>query len=448
MKTLQLEKLADYCAEVKLEDIPPEVIQKAKICLLDVLECASSANADARVGSAYRSVQKRRRDNGAAIWGEPGCYEASDAGFVNAVKASVSYRNDLHRTSAIHAGAIVCAAALAVAECEKVVPERILLGIILGYEGMVRLGEILTMAGLPKGIRCTAVCAPFGAALAAASTLGLPSRDICSALSFSCHGSVGNNEWARAGTGEDAYQAGWGVRCGIQAVELACAGGIGCASSLEGDHGFLAGLNVLNAEYLGKGLGKEFRILFVEHKPIEACLMLQAPCQAAYKIAKMYDYNPECIQKISLFLSGQALHQPGCDSDQVSNVVQAKMNLRYGVCRIMAYKPLDWKVPDKITEKLMSKTELIEDGFYTKHFPVQTGCRILLQTKTGCMEYGLPDFVPLTEEQVRMLFVKNVQLWLGKERMEHIYDMVMGLEQLKSIKELSDHLREPFEVNT
>ncbi len=399
-----LEQMGAFYGGLSLENVPAEVIEKAKLCLLDVLECCQAAPWDHRLKGALGSVRSYKTEKGAAVWGEDFCLWAKEAAFVNALRGSLSYRNDLHRRSAVHGGAVVCAASIGTAEEYGVSPKQVLLGIVTGYDAMIRLGETLLRAGLPKGYRSSALCGAFGAAVAAGKTMGLPARKLAFAASFACHAAGGNNQWAAAGTGEDALQAGWGARAGIEAAELAGAGAMGCLESLEGEDGLLACLGAREeAFHMTEELGKRFCILEVEHKPIEACLMLQTPCQAAEKIRVRRDIHPREVEKVLLYVAGQAKRQPGCDSLQAENSVQAKMNLRYGVARTL-YRRDTWEKPDEEMQSLMEKIQVIEEPAFTAQFPLKVPARVQIWAGGRCFEEEAADFIPLAPEEVRERF--------------------------------------------
>lgn len=443
MERMNLEWLAAFFTELKQEDVPAAVQEKAKLCLLDVLECCAQApEEDHRLKGALASVRREAGYGNAAVWGADWCVPAAEAAFVNAVRGSISYRNDLHRKSAVHAGAIVCAAALAAAEQSGAAPSQTLLGIIAGYESMIRLGEVLAVKGLHRGFRSSAVCAPFGAAVACGKVWGLSERELISAASFSCHSGAGNNEWACAGTGEDVFHAGWGARNGLQAAQLALAGAVGCASGLEGENGMLACFDAFDGlPLLTQELGRRYRILEVEHKPIAACLMLQAPCQAAERIAQQDGFSPDAITKIEIIVSAQAKRQPGCDAPTAENLVQAKMNLRYGVVQSLLGVTPCWQPPDVQMKTLMKRCVVREDHAFTALFPQKTAALVRVTAGNHVFEDEEADFTPLQPEQVEARYHSSCKSWLGSEREAQLFHAVKHMEQLSDITQLTGLLK-------
>lgn len=269
----------------------------------------------------------------------------------------------------------------------------------------------------------------------------LSEREFASAASFACHRASGNNQWAAAGTGEDVFQAGWGARDGVEAAELAGAGAVGTLESLEGEDGLLTCLGARKeAWHMLENLGKRFCILEVEHKPIDACLMLQTPCQLTKKIREQNTILPRKVEKIFLYVAGQAKRQPGCDCLQVENCVQAKMNLRYGVAQTL-YGRDDWENPDQEMQCLIENIQVLEDPAFTVQFPGKVPARVQIWAGGDCFEGAAADFMPLSPEEVRGRFAETWGRGFGTERAEKIIHAVDSLENLTSMQELTALLR-------
>lgn len=64
-----LGQMAAFYGRLAWEEVPKEVIEKAKLCLLDVLECCQAAPLDRRMKGALGSVSKYKTDAGAIVWG-------------------------------------------------------------------------------------------------------------------------------------------------------------------------------------------------------------------------------------------------------------------------------------------------------------------------------------------------------------------------------------------
>ncbi len=426
-----LEVFSSYITRLTIKNTPDSTIRKLKDIVLDVLECAYDADVqDIRIRSSLKSCCISKPFS--TLWGGEGQAFTQDAMFFNAVRASVSYRNDLVRRGGIHAGAIVLSTIFALAENKNdVKAEDILVSILVGYEAMGRLSRCLK---LNPAERMSAFCGSFGVAAAASKFLKLTHEQTVSALSFATHFTGGNNQWGSDGTGEDVYQAGWATRNGIQATSLAIAGGIGTSNALDGKNGLLAALSSLERknEFL-KDLGVQYVVDEVEFKPIEGCIMIQSPGQ----LASQFCIDPSKIYSVIIHVPRQALFQSGCDSLVVTNSVTAKMNIRYAVaCKLMGIRIISFNPPykEKVLE-LMKKCELVEDENATALFPKRIPCRIDISLLNGEKETKeLDDFEALTEDELIERFRLTALKCKTSEEIERMINSVMNFEKIVDLK--------------
>lgn len=436
-----LEQLAAFLSRVTTADLPHDVVEKSKDCILDVVECVYGANPDdSRIVGARNSISLLSA--GSSLWGTSARAAAADAAFYNALCASVSYRNDLERKSGTHAGAVVTAAAVSAAETYGVGPADTLAGVVCGYEAMARLGRVLQTAGLPHALRISALTAAFGAAAAVSRTLSFPERQFVSALSFACHSASGNNQWGIDGTGEDVFQAGWGARNGYQAAMLAMGGAEGTANALEGPAGFLEGVGARSfAPLLAEDLGKTYYIRNVEFKPVEGCLMVQTPAQAAAKLAQKTPLSAGEIMSVQIYVSKQAKDQPGCDSLRVHNVVQAKMNIRYATAAALIRRSCEgipWYPPfDEGALRLMERCSLEEASHFTAVFPQTIPAKVVVRTASSdALMIEQPDFQGLTRDELAARFQKTVSARRSACAAEEIRKAIDGWLSAASVAEI------------
>ena len=117
------ETLCRFCGELRFEDIPPEVVEKAKLLALDILGIALAARSDpidAPLRAAARAFDgggERRADTGpCSAVGEARRMPAASAAFLNASLGHALDFDDTHTASIIHTAAPIVPPALAAAE--------------------------------------------------------------------------------------------------------------------------------------------------------------------------------------------------------------------------------------------------------------------------------------------------------------------------------------------
>jgi 2-methylcitrate dehydratase PrpD len=148
--------------------------------------------------------------------------------------------DDLHAASVTHPGCVVVPAALALGARHGCSGRMVLDAVLQGYEAVTRVG----MAVGPAHYRVwhsTATCGPFGAAMAAASLLGLDDAQAMHALGNAGTQSSGLWQFIETGAMSKHLHAGRAAEAGVMAAELAALGFTGPPRILEGAKGLFAG---------------------------------------------------------------------------------------------------------------------------------------------------------------------------------------------------------------
>ena len=216
----------------------PNVIAKAKICLLDFLSCAFEARnhpwSRQAIGIA-REVRDGATSSAPRTLASPG-----DAAFANATMGHGLVREDMHAASICHHGVVVWPTLIALSERTPLSGATFLAAAIIGYETGAQIGRALFTADLARLYRPTGLVAPLGAALAGSYALGLTEDAATSAIAIAANTSSGLNEWPRAGGSEMYFHPGFAARNAIAAIELAEAGARASETILEGEAGLFA----------------------------------------------------------------------------------------------------------------------------------------------------------------------------------------------------------------
>ena len=111
--------LAAHVDQIALERLPSEVIEKAKLCVLDALGCALASAGHGAIKSLLGATRPRAIEPGAmgaSVWRAGLKTGAPTAALVNASMSHVVNADDAHKESMGHPGAVVIPAALVVGE--------------------------------------------------------------------------------------------------------------------------------------------------------------------------------------------------------------------------------------------------------------------------------------------------------------------------------------------
>ena len=160
-------RLVEHLAGLKPSLLDGALGTSATMALLDTVGCGFYG-AQQPWGRILRAQVMSEGSRGkATLFGENVTVAPSRAALANGTSAHGIELDDIIQGALVHPGACVVPAALAVAEATGASGERLLLGIIAGYEMMARLGFALGAEHNTRGYHTTSVAGPIAATVAA-----------------------------------------------------------------------------------------------------------------------------------------------------------------------------------------------------------------------------------------------------------------------------------------
>ncbi len=227
------ERLAEFAAAARLDDLPDSARDRARIVLIDTVASALMGSRSAEVPLIEQLAKAVAGRGPSPVVGRRPLANAG-AVLVNGYLVTATTVCDVHRPTLCHVTPEVFPPALAVASERAVTGQDFLLGFALGL-------EITTRAGLgsnypafrARGWHSPGVWGPFGGAAAAGKLLGLDAGRMRNA--FGLAGSQSAGTFAQWGTPTIKFHQSRGALSGYLAATLA-------------ETGFEAGADVLTAE--------------------------------------------------------------------------------------------------------------------------------------------------------------------------------------------------------
>src|SRR3954471_18187167 len=129
--------LAAYVANLKFDDIPPQVLERAKVLTLDFLGSAIRARREAESTPALlRTLQALALDGAgsATVFGDSKSWTPAVAALLNGALGHSLDFDDTHADSSLHPSAPVVPAAFAVGELVGASGREVVTAIVAGYE--------------------------------------------------------------------------------------------------------------------------------------------------------------------------------------------------------------------------------------------------------------------------------------------------------------------------
>ena len=267
--------LAAYVANLKYEDIPENVLERAKALTLDFLGSAVRARSEAESTPSLLGMLATLGLDGkgeATVCGDARTYTPAIAALLNGALGHSLDFDDTHADSSLHPSAPVVPAAFAVGEIMGSSGRDVLTAIVAGYEVCCRLGNALDPTShYAKGFHPTATAGTYGAAAAAAKLYKLSAEQIAAAFGVSGSQAAGSLQFLVNGAWNKRYQVGAAAMNGVVAASLAREGFIGATESVEGKHGLLVGYSDnAHPDKAVADLGRVYETMKIGVKPYQA----------------------------------------------------------------------------------------------------------------------------------------------------------------------------------
>ena len=124
--------IADWSSTLTLDDVPDDVVEHAKLHLLDTIGCGWAASALGVATEGRTAMAELGGEPQASVIGLDAALPAPSAAFANAMICHGLDFDDTHSDSVSHVSVVVCPAALATAEAQGSSGAELLTAIVAG----------------------------------------------------------------------------------------------------------------------------------------------------------------------------------------------------------------------------------------------------------------------------------------------------------------------------
>lgn len=230
--------IAQFVSGLRYEAIPPEVLTRIKLLMLDSLGCAIYGAHLEWSRILQKTLGGIDTTQGCAVWGTGQKLSAPHAALVNGTQVQGFELDDVHRQGVLHVGAVVLPALISIAEMRPGMSGRdFITSAVAGYEIGPRVGICMGPEHIAQGWHSGATLGVFSAAAGAARGLGLDVERTVHALGI-------------AGTQSSGLMAAqYGAM--VKRMHAGRASQSGLYGALFAEQGFTGILNVLECEYGG-----------------------------------------------------------------------------------------------------------------------------------------------------------------------------------------------------
>jgi aconitate decarboxylase len=264
--------LGKWVSGLALDDVPQDVVEHLKTCLLDSLGCGLFGAAQPWGVIAGNVAVAMSGGGPSSLFAQAETVSPTDAAMANGTAIHGFELDDAHVSSSHHPGAVTVPAALAVAQARGASGADLLVALAAGYEAGIRVGICAGVSHSTSGYHVTGTVGTFGAAAAAARLLQLSPIQTAHALGIAGTQAAGLYS-ARMGAMTKRFHAGRASQSGVIAAYLAQRGFTGSLEVLEAQFGGF--MSTLQGQFAAgtilNELGKRWETARVGLKPYASC---------------------------------------------------------------------------------------------------------------------------------------------------------------------------------
>ncbi len=327
----QTRKLAELVAHTAYEDLPPEVVERAKVVMLDTLSCAVAGytKAPEECGWIIRMAKELGGAPESTIWMDGTKVSALAAALANSCMVHTIDFDDTHLESVAHLGSSLLGAVLSLGEKCRATGKEVLTAFVLGFEVAARVGNSVNKGAVHRHYKYwhpTATCGTIGCAAACAKLLKLDAQETEMALGLGIDQAAGFRYCIDRGDFSKSLHPAWAAMRGVMAAQLIAIGANGPVGLLEYPTGFCAAMcDAPVLDYLDEGLGTDWAILQDALKLYPTIHGSHSGIEATLNLVLEHDLQPEEIAHVLIRLSPLAKGQ-GVNYAP-SNVLAARLSI-------------------------------------------------------------------------------------------------------------------------
>ena len=443
-----MEKLSAYMAGARDRALPDNVVQETKHHILDTIAAMVSGSDLAPGRMAIEFARAYGGEKIATVVASRILCGPIEAAFANGMLAHSDETDDDFTTGGAHPGCAVVPAALASAEQFGIGGTHFLRAVALGYDIGMR-----AMMTVGAGMRETHnLVGTMGATAAAGCAAGLNAQQMRWLLDYAAQqAGAGIGAWRRDTEHiEKAFVFGaMGARNGVNAALVVHSGWTGVNDVLSGPNNFVESYNS-KADPAGmiEQLGERYGVVQTTIKKWTTGGPIQAPLDALENLRKRQPFAADQVKQVVVRAATSAAYT-------VNNRDMPDICLQHLVAVMLLDKTVSFRaahdkarMQDPAVLRQRAKVQLVPDEELEKLIPVRVAIvEVTLNDGTKLSERvehvrGTPDN-PMTPGEVVAKARELMTPVLGAATCSKLIERVLGLENVKDIRELRPLLRGP-----
>lgn len=453
--------LTEYAANLKFEDIPADVIERAKLMTLHTLGVSLAAKKDELAEDAVLVGRELNNGTGgsATVWTTGEKLSPANAVFVNGTISDILDWEDCSWTG--HPSASAVPVSVALAEDQHASGKEYLAALVACFEVCMRVSMAVQPGPEFDHSQGWAISNwnIFAATTAAGKLMGLDAEKLDKAFGLSCHFTEMPSNMQQA-TMSNAYHYQWGhvSQSGVIAALCAKHGIANMQGCFDIPYGYCEQLTTaVDRTWLDRDMDKFMMMeILIKHWP--ANMWVQTPVELVAEMTKKYNIAPDDIEEI--MVNPPTQYRMHCPEDGFSSLMEAQFSMPFVIASYLLDPTPNprWFTPDKFKDpKILELAKKVKAGsdpeetllhcfnvYQSGSHPEKT---VRITTKDGkvyeeSMRYhkGHPKNM-LTRDEFVELFRMNAGQYYDEQTVEALIDFVLNIENVEDMASFGDLLK-------
>lgn len=445
-------QLAHFCAGTRYDDLPAEVVARAKRHILDTFGATLAGAAAFEPRQVLQMLGAEPSAGTSPVWGTTRSLGARDAAFANGVAAHALELDDTGGCD--HSGAVVLPAAIAAltvpagrARPRPVSGRDLITAFVLGYDIGRRVLEACGgySAHNGKGWHSTATCGTFGAAAAASHLLGLDAAETAAAFGHAASFSSGLWAFIHDASQTKRLHAGRAAEGGLTAALLAAQGVSGPTQVFDDVWGgfFNAFASASKQpEALLAEAGSVWKLMRCSIKPHASCRSNHSTIDAVLHLMAANPGLAQQVGRIDVRLS--AFVHDMCGGRDLASLSSAQMSMPYAIAIAWVFGDAGlarYLAPARKDARLSAAMSLVRLHVDPEMAALDEPVVSVTPQRGASVSHHVPIALgapanPLSDAALRAKFSELAAIALPAEQADALADRVLHLDELDDARAL------------
>jgi 2-methylcitrate dehydratase PrpD len=388
--------LADFAANLRFEDIPQPVIERAEDLFLDWFGSALAG----RNAPAVEAIECFAKSMGPAtgpseVLTSRRATSPLFAALVNAAASHLAEQDDVHNGSVFHPGTVVFPPVLAVAQSLGSSGRDLLTAAVAGYETGIRVGEFLGRSHY-KVFHTTGTAGTVAAAAATGNLLRLTPDQMVNAFGSAGTQAAGLWEFLRDAADSKQLHSAKAAADGLLSAYLAQQGFTGAKQIFDGPQGMAAGMSTdADPAKLTDRLGERWALAETSFKVHACCRHTHPAADALLKVISEHALVPDDISRVTARVHQAAIDVLGA-VDIPHSIHQAKFSMGTVLALVAIFhraglQEFEEHYADPQVASFRHRVTMVRDAEVDRAYPARWIGKVTVETTDGRVFEGRVD---------------------------------------------------------